>query len=74
VSATDAALAVRLQAMRLDLQAQRTVLASRLDPAAAIGFPRSMLMRLLIQRPDLAGRTLLDLALLVQRSMAKPRS
>lgn len=53
-SMTEAPLARQRQALREQLQAQRQLIARRLDATAlSSGYPRSMVMRLLIQRPEL---------------------
>lgn len=60
---TDDELALLRESIREKLQAQRRVIAAQLLPApgAAGRFPRSMTMRLLIQRPDLLGKAALGL-------------
>lgn len=54
---TAMSLAERRQALRLQLLAQRQLIAQRLEvsPAAAGEYPRSMTIRFLVQRPALAA-------------------
>lgn len=64
----DLSLAGQRLALRRQLQEQRQRIADQLDLAATNdgGFPRSMTMRLLIRRPDLALRLALGIAALLR--------
>jgi hypothetical protein len=66
-SVRDITLFEQRQTLRLRLQEQRQLIAYRLGPApfATSGYPRSMTMRFLTQRPDLAVRLLSGLATLL---------
>lgn len=63
----DTPLVERRQALRLQMQAQRELIARRLGPppVRSEGGPRSMTMRFLSRRPGLVARLLAGLATLV---------
>jgi hypothetical protein len=67
IAIANASLAEQRLALRQRLQAQREEIVRRLGPAPAIdgGYPRSMTMRLLVRRPDLAAGLLAGLASLL---------
>ncbi len=60
MTADKPSLAEQRQSIRRQLQLQRQVVAQRLAPTATTGggYPRSMTMRFLIQRPELVTRLL----------------
>ncbi len=60
MSADQPTLAEQRQSIRQQLQLQRQVVAQRLAPTASTGggYPRSMTMRFLLQRPELVTRLL----------------
>jgi hypothetical protein len=65
-SIKDVSLFEQRQTLRLRLQEQRQLIAYRLGPAPATsGYPRSITMRLLTQRPDVAVKLLSGLAKLL---------
>ena len=73
-STTDGALAEQRQTLRLQLLAQRERIAHQLgvSPSVTNGYPRSMTMRFLIRRPDLAVRLLAGFATLLKARRTKP--
>ncbi|MFA5939884.1 MAG: hypothetical protein WC809_11065 [Sinimarinibacterium sp.] len=69
IAPSDLSLAEQRLALRQQLQEQRRRIAHQLDGAATAdgSFPRSMTMRLVIRRPDLAVRLALGIATLLKR-------
>jgi hypothetical protein len=67
IPSANASLTEQRLALRQHLQAQREEIVHRLGPAPAIdgGYPRSMTMRFLLRRPDLAAGLLAGLASLL---------
>jgi hypothetical protein len=70
VDATQPSLSKQREALCLQLQAQRVLIARQLDTGAAVPgeYPRSMTMRLLRQRPGMMVSLLAGLVALYRRS------